>query len=65
MIGIIAAIAGVTIAVVLLVRSKGKKTPKEKHATEIIDGKLFWPFCHSKLKPGQEFCDYCGNTLKK
>ena len=64
-IGVVAGIAGVTLAVVLVVRSKGKKPPKKKNTPKEIDGELFCPFCHSKVIPGQEFCNYCGNRLEK
>jgi hypothetical protein len=62
-IGVIAGIAGVSIAVVVVLRNRGDKLPKRKPAPKEIDGELFCPFCHSKVKPGQNFCDYCGNHL--
>ena len=65
MIGIIAGIAGVGITMVFLVRSRCKKTPKKKSILKEKAGEHFCPFCHSKIKPGQIHCDYCGNRLDK
>ena len=44
-------------------RATGRIPQKKKKMPKGIGDEIFCPFCHSEVKPGQEFCEYCGNRI--